>query len=184
MKYAVLLRGVNVGGANRVAMAALRQVLSNLGCTAIQTYIQSGNIVLQSELHEESLCEQIHNAIADAFGFSCGVAARDLASMQSIVNCSFFAGNQAIPVGSEDQGVEHAYVYFLKDSPKQRDFDALKREMEDGDQLFAGTREVFLYCKRSVRLSKTAIRLAKVFPDATARNWRTVGKLYDMLSEA
>ena len=47
--HVALLRGINVGGRNRVAMAALREVVEGLGHTEVATYIQSGNVVFTSE---------------------------------------------------------------------------------------------------------------------------------------
>src|SRR6185295_13339493 len=69
--WVVLLRGVNVGGANRLAMADLRDVVTNLGHTEVSTYIQSGNVVLKSERKDRpAMADEICAGIKAASGLS------------------------------------------------------------------------------------------------------------------
>ncbi len=78
MKYLGLLRGINVGGNNKVSMPELRACFEEAGFMSVQTYINSGNIIFESELLEVSqlttLCERI---IEEKFGFRvvCAVIA-------------------------------------------------------------------------------------------------------------
>ena len=92
-----------------------------------------------------------------------------------------FSEAQLAAARNADPEVEHLYVYFLPDAPAPEKLDAL-HGLEAGDTVVAGQREIYLLCAQSVRLSKTAIRLGKAFPTATARNWNTVCKLRDLLS--
>jgi uncharacterized protein (DUF1697 family) len=71
-----LLRGVNVGGNKRVPMADLRRLALALGCSRVETYIQSGNLVVSSELTAPALETQLEAALLDCFGFSVEVVVR------------------------------------------------------------------------------------------------------------
>jgi uncharacterized protein (DUF1697 family) len=76
MIYVALLRGINVGGKTKVAMAALRDICESVGCEDVVTYIQSGNVVLKSKLSAEKLRAELEAAIAAEFGFSPAVMIR------------------------------------------------------------------------------------------------------------
>src|SRR5258708_21484096 len=67
--HVALLRGINVGGHNKVPMAELRQVVASLGHADVATYIQSGNVVFSTgETDTAALAEALEQAIAAAFG--------------------------------------------------------------------------------------------------------------------
>jgi uncharacterized protein (DUF1697 family) len=66
-RYLVLLRGINVGGRNKVAMARLRQLLEELGYTDVSTYIASGNVLLNSDRPAAEIKAQIEEALPRAF---------------------------------------------------------------------------------------------------------------------
>lgn len=68
--YIALLRGINVGGKNKVKMEALRQMCEQLGLNHVQTYIQSGNVLFQSNEPETVICKQIEHGFEQTFGFS------------------------------------------------------------------------------------------------------------------
>lgn len=69
MRYVGLLRGINVGGKNRVLMQELRSVFERAGCSSVVTYINSGNVIFEDTRESESLCLLLESAIEDAFGF-------------------------------------------------------------------------------------------------------------------
>ena len=62
--YIVLLRGINVSGKNKIPMADLRDLLNNLQFQNLQTYIQSGNIILESDKSKTAICEIIRYFIS------------------------------------------------------------------------------------------------------------------------
>ncbi|MCA9329516.1 DUF1697 domain-containing protein [Candidatus Saccharibacteria bacterium] len=68
MKYVVLLRGINVGGNNKVSMSDLKQALQDAGFTDVVTYINSGNIVLTSELPTKAVNNTVEETIKQTFG--------------------------------------------------------------------------------------------------------------------
>src|SRR5690348_6377092 len=65
--YLILLRGINVGGKNKVAMADLKVCLTALGCSNVSTYIASGNVILKSDKAPHELKAQIETALPKSF---------------------------------------------------------------------------------------------------------------------
>ena len=69
MKYVALLRGINVGGNNKVSMKDLNLSLENRGFTDVQTYINSGNVILSSNLPTNEVNDLVEEIIKQTFGF-------------------------------------------------------------------------------------------------------------------
>ncbi|MGD0837939.1 MAG: DUF1697 domain-containing protein, partial [Polyangia bacterium] len=67
-RYALLLRGVNVGTKNSLPMAALRAMLAELGCSDVETYVQSGNAVFGTKLSESEITRVIEHALEAHLG--------------------------------------------------------------------------------------------------------------------
>ena len=65
--YLILLRGINVGGKNKVSMAGLKECMEDLGCSNVSTYIASGNVILQSEKRPGELQGQIETILPQRF---------------------------------------------------------------------------------------------------------------------
>ena len=65
--YILLLRGINVGGKNKVSMAELKTCLEELGCVNVQTYIASGNVIVESDKKPEKLSSQIEEVLPKKF---------------------------------------------------------------------------------------------------------------------
>src|SRR2546423_609702 len=106
-RYIALLRGINVGGRNKVPMAALRDTCESVGCTDVTTYIQSGNVVLTSPLDAKKLRAGLEAAIAERIGVSPVVVIRTHRQLADVI-----AGN---PFPGADP--DHLHVAFLSDTP-------------------------------------------------------------------
>ncbi len=183
MKYAVLFRGINVGGKNIVRMNDLKQLLLNLELRNIQTYVQSGNAVLESDLDECALENKIYDGFIKRFGFQSSVIIRNIDEMQSLIARLPFGPEEIAAAEKAALQVEHLYVYFL-DKPPTRDQIALLCEGYDGpDQLSAGKRELYFLCHQSIRKSKLAVRMSRIFHSATVRNWKSICNLNNMLAD-
>jgi uncharacterized protein (DUF1697 family) len=76
MRYAALLRAVNLVRVSRIAMSDLRRILTELGCADVTTHLQSGNAAFLSELPPAALERDIANALAAQAGLSCAVMVR------------------------------------------------------------------------------------------------------------
>ena len=181
MQYVTFFRGINVGGKNIVKMAALRQLFLNLGLHKVKTYIQSGNVVFESDLDETSLLDVIYAGFAEHFAFQCDVMMRNIDEIRFLIDQLPIAPTEKAAAEMADPNIEHLYVYFLNNPPEQSQVDAACRKYEGEDILRKGTRELYFLCRQSVRNSKLAAAIPKNFGTATARNWKTVCRLYDML---
>lgn len=112
MRYVALLRGINVGGNNRVEMARLRNSLESLGLTEVSTYINSGNIFFTSNKSVAILTKLIEDAIESEFGFHVHVVLRDKPNITALV--------KAIPTKWINDSSAKADVLFLwEDVDKQ-----------------------------------------------------------------
>ncbi|MDB5083637.1 MAG: hypothetical protein JWN30_523 [Bacilli bacterium] len=90
MIYIALLRGINVGGKNIIKMADLRHTFETLGFKQVKTYIQSGNVLFESDDDEDSLRQRIEHEIESDFGISLTVILRTVEEIERIIeNCPF-----------------------------------------------------------------------------------------------
>lgn len=179
MKQVILLRGVNVGGKNRVEMALFRELLTRLGCRDVRTYIQSGNAVVDTDLPEDALAAGVRSALLAELAVDAGVTARTAARWHALTEMMPFSASQIAQAEAADAAIEHEYLYFLDAPLPETQRDKL-RAMEEGDDVRVIGREIYLLCRRSIRLSKTAALLTRLVPGATARNRRTVTVLDGM----
>ncbi|MBP1996525.1 DUF1697 domain-containing protein [Paenibacillus eucommiae] len=180
--YVALLRGINVGGKNMIKMAALKNMFESMGLSRVKTYIQSGNVLFESEKEEEVLRKQIENKIEVIFGFSVIVVLRKAEELKRIVsNCPFSADEiSAAEAASE---AESLYVSFLLEAPSQEGVERLSTVKSENDEFRIVGREVFLLFPQSIRNSKLANSLQMLKVPATVRNWKTVNKLVSLISE-
>ena len=165
-RVAVLLRGVNVGGHNRIAMAAFREVLEGLGCADVQTYLQSGNAVVTSP--GGGLAATVRRALREQLELDVEVLVRTADELDAVV-----AGNPL----EVDLKMLHA---VLLDGPLPDG--ALDPPTLLPDQVAVGDRVVYVRYADGSRDSKAARLLSsKRFPVvSTARNWRTVLALQEL----
>lgn len=183
MKYVALFRGINVGGKNIVKMQDLKQLLLDLGFQQVNTYIQSGNVVFEAALEEAPLRDRIRTAFSERFGFESDVILRSMDEINTLVDRLPFSAEEIAKAEAADPQVEHLYVYFLENLPELSKLDAICKKHTGPDLFQAGEREIYLLCSESIRKSKLAIGISQAFDSATARNWKTVLKLTDMLAK-
>ena len=177
MRYVLLFRGLNVSASNRVKMAALADMLRALGLTGVQTYIQSGNALADSPLGEADLCALVAQGFQTRFGFAAGVLARTVDELRAVWAGLPFTPAELAAAEAANPETEHAYVYLLPAAPPATTADALLADGLGGDRLHLAGRTLYALFQDSVRTSKAARRIAKLLPDATARNLRTLQAL-------
>src|SRR4051812_6155577 len=86
MIYVALLRGINVGGNNKIAMSELKATFEKAGMTNVSTYINSGNVIFEDTSHSiPQLTKVIESAIERDFGFAVKVLIRDLPAMEAVI---------------------------------------------------------------------------------------------------
>ena len=180
--YIALLRGINVGGNNKIKMADLKQELVKLGYTNVQTYIQSGNIVLTSNESENELRDRLEAMIAEAFKLSIKVVIRNADELKKIVADCPFTDEQIVQADGASE-FQSLYVTMLLGMPVQEKVDKLKHVEAPGEQFVIRGRDVYLLFDQSVRNSKLSIQMDKLGTTATTRNWKTMNKLVAMADE-
>lgn len=173
-----LLRGVNVGGRNKLPMAALRDMFTEPGCEAVRTYIQSGNVVFEAAQDlAERVPEIVTSAIRRRFGFETAVVVRSKEEMQQVADSNPFDT-------SGDPRFLH--VAFLQDTPGAEAVARLDPERSPPDAFVVLGRHVYLQYPNGVAGSKLTNEYlaAQLQTVSTTRNWRTVLTLLDMVNAA
>ena len=174
-RYVALLRGVNVGGRNKLPMADLRDIFVEAGCAAVQTYIQSGNVVFEAVQDlAERVPEIVTLAISRRFGFETAVVVRSREELRQVADSNPFDT-------SGDPRLMH--VAFLQDTPGAEAVTRLDPDRSPPDAFAVRGRNVYLHYPNGVARSKlTNEYLAgQLQTVSTTRNWRTVLTLLEMV---
>lgn len=172
--FVALFRGINVGGKNSLPMKELVAALEKLGCRQIQTYIQSGNVVLKSNAADVSaLAGKITAEIKKSRGFAPFVLLLSLKEFRKVVD------NNPFSQASIDPRVLH--VGFLAAKPKDPDLKALESIRAANERFRLVDRAFYLHAPDGIGRSKLAAHTERLLGVAmTDRNWRTVDKLLEM----
>ena len=168
--FVALLRGVNVGGGNKVPMAELRALCAGLGWADVQSYIASGNLVFRAPPGDHA--GDLRRAMAGQMGVDVPVMVLPGAEVRAaLADC---------PFDPEEGRMVHCY--FLWQEPEV-DRDLFKDLKSDGDGLEVKGKTAWLHTPGGFGKSKLAEKMAKVLKgtDMTARNLNTVRKLTQML---
>jgi uncharacterized protein (DUF1697 family) len=175
MKHCVaLFRGINVGGRNSLPMQNLRDILSAVGCDDIRTYIQSGNAVFSTAADAQSLSGRISDAIDERFGFSPQVLLLTADRFREIAAGNPFPAGGATP--------KHLHVWFLTAESVEPDIAALGDLRAPGEKFSLADHAFYLYAPDGIGRSALANQVERCLGiPATARNWRTVTKLLEMI---
>jgi uncharacterized protein (DUF1697 family) len=170
----VLLRGINLGSRNRIAMPALREALAEAGFEDVQTYLQSGNVVLSSRAAPATVARRCEAAIADRFGLDIDVVVRTRDELAEIVRLN--------PLGEVATDPKRYQVSFLDTEPAAEVVRKLEALAAGDEQLVADGRELYAWHPSGVARSKLWAALAGrgLGVKATARNWTTVTKLLEL----
>jgi uncharacterized protein (DUF1697 family) len=175
MRQIVLLRGINVGKAKRIAMAELRELLADLGHTDVQTLLNSGNAVVSTDTKTADTEQAVRAAISERYGFEVAVVVRTAKQWATAMSHDPF-GKTAT------DGARH-FVGFCSAAPKAaaaKEFAALSG---DDFQVAAVGAQIFAWCPSGLLNSGFgAIDLRRILGvDTTMRNWNTVEKLAAMV---
>lgn len=175
MRWAALLKGVNVGGNRKLPMADLRKFVEGLGFIDVKTLLASGNVVFDAEEKDAAKLEKkLETAAAKELGLNTDFLLRSAVDLKKIIAANPF------PDAAKDHP-NHLMVVFYRDP-----FDAalLKALDHDGpERLAAKGRELFIDYPDDIGHSTLHKATARAkFPKlATARNWNTVNKLAALL---
>ena len=173
--YIALLRGINVGGHRKIAMAELRSLLEKKSLKKVSTYIQSGNVVFQSERDSHIELELLlEKAIEAHFGFSVGVIVLPFGAYKNAATSN--------PYLQEKPAIEKLYIAHLKQTPTQEGIAKLAEFNCAKDQYTIVNQTIYLLYDEKVSSSKLSNNLLenKLKVMATTRNWKTTLKLIEM----
>jgi uncharacterized protein (DUF1697 family) len=178
MRYAALLRGINVGGNRKVAMADLRELLAGLGYDDVTTYLQSGNAVFSTAgSSPAALSAAIEERLAGKFGAPVRVIIRTAAELAGVVGAS------PLPDGPENPS--RFFVAFLSAAPDPQTVQEIEAQSFDPDRIWISGKEAYLWCPggaADTTLTHSFIE-KRLGVTATARNWNTVTKLVSLTSD-
>jgi uncharacterized protein (DUF1697 family) len=166
----VLLRGINLGSRKRVAMPALREALDEAGFGDVQTYVQSGNVVLSAKTSPAKTARAVERVVKKSFGFDVPVVARTKGELAAVV--------KANPLGRVAKDPKRYQVTFFEKAPDSKLIRKLD-ELAVGDERLAHSgRELYAWHPAGVARSKLWNEIART--PGTSRNWTTVTKLLEL----
>jgi uncharacterized protein (DUF1697 family) len=189
--HVALLRGINVGGRNKVPMAELREVVSSLGHTGVTTYIQTGNVFFTAaDTSTEELAASLEAALADAFGIWTSIVVLSRDELAKIL------GDNPYP---EETNPKLVHVVFLNATPPEELLariaaaESAAAVKGSHDTITAVGHALFLHTPDGFGKSELAQSLFRIISApakqrkegvaATARNWATATKLLSLCDE-
>jgi uncharacterized protein (DUF1697 family) len=166
-----LLRGINVGGHAKIAMADLRAVALSLDLALPQTLLQSGNLVFRSDAPPEGLERRLEAATAARFGFAVSYFLRDAAQWADIIAANPFPD-------AAEADPSHLLVYFLRTPPDAAAVADVQAAIRGPEIVRARGRHAYIIYPDGIGRSRLTIAMieARLGP-ATGRNWNTLLKL-------
>jgi len=174
MKYVAFLRGINVGGKNKIKMETLREIFGSLGFETVKTYINSGNVIFETvETAGKELAVKIESAIEKEFALKIKVIVRKMSEIENIVANNPFAG--------QFENEKDLHVFFLDEDLPEDKRELLLSNNNENEQFTVRNSEIFCHLRVSVLdslMGKDYIG-KKLKVSATARNWRTVNKILE-----
>jgi uncharacterized protein (DUF1697 family) len=176
--YIALLRGINVSGKNRIPMAKLRSICAETGCERVNTYIQSGNVVFRSSMSAEALEERFENAIAQEFDITIPVIVRKASTWQRYLKTNPFPDEA-------NKEANWVLLCLSKRPPRPTAASDLQQRATHGERVTMTGDAIWIHYANGIARSKLtpAVLDRLAGSSVTARNWRTVLKIGDMLRE-
>lgn len=172
----VLLRGINVGGKRKILMGDLRTLLSKNGYSEIRTYIQSGNILLQSDKEKdtEKIGVHIQKLIEETYGFIVPTVVLPIEKLKKAYSENPFPDPESDKIS--------LHLTILQSVPKPALVKAIADFDAGADRFQIKGQFVYLRCEGKYHKSKLTNNFfeKKLEVPATTRNWRTTGKLLEM----
>ena len=175
--YVALLRGINVGGKNKLPMAELREMFGEAGCDDVRSHIQSGNIMFSAAPSVAvSVAGMITALIAAKFDYRTPVLLRTTDELRVVL-----LNNPFIAAGAAEDAL---YVMFMADDLGTDRVGLLDPNRSPGHQFAVRGQDIYLHLPSGVASTKlsNAYFDTKLETTSTARNWRTVSKLWSLMT--
>ncbi|HXQ98004.1 MAG TPA: DUF1697 domain-containing protein [Candidatus Limnocylindrales bacterium] len=174
-----MLRGVNVGGHNKIKMEELRALYESLKLKGAQTHVQSGNVIFRSDEKDlAALTQRIQNAIERKFGFRPEVIARTRLEMRDTVAKNPFARRRGIEPS-------RLLVTFLASEPIKEAREAVLQMKIAPEELRIEGRELYIYYPNGMaRPTVPWVKIERTLKvSGTGRNWNSVTKMLAIAEE-
>ena len=172
-----MLRGINVSGKRLIRMPELVKLYHDLGYNGVSTYIQSGNVIFNTDkgLKAKELALMIEKAIKDKYGFDVPVIIRTPQEIAAVIEANPFHN-------ADGAAKDNIYITFLENIPSQENLDKIKPFDYYPDKFVVNAKEIYLDCASgygTTKLSNTFFE-NRLKVRATTRNWKTVNTLLQM----
>jgi uncharacterized protein (DUF1697 family) len=176
-RYAVLLRGINVGGNKKIAMADLRNLLEKLGFTDVKTLLQSGNAIVTSDLSAAKVASTMEKGIEDTFGMQVRCLALTGAQLRKVIDAHPLAG-------VADNG-SRMFALFLFEKLDRKALSANDPQALEPGNIVVGDGVLYHWCPEGVLQAVDLAAYLKKHHKATvtSRNWNTVVKLAALVED-
>jgi len=179
--YLCILRGINVSGHKIIKMDELKNLFQKLGFNAVQTYIQSGNVIFQSELKNQQELELlIAKRVNEVFGFDVPILVKTFKELQHV-----FENNPFLKNGVTD--ISKLHVTFLSEIPNSTLVKQFNEVDLGSDEFTIDNSSIYIHCPvngyGNSKISNQFIE-NKLKLNATTRNWKTITQLMNMSQEA
>ncbi len=177
MRQIVLLRGINIGSRNRIAMPVLRELFGTVGFDDVRTYLQSGNVVLSSDAPPGELALESKRHIAEVLGLDIDVVVRTRDELAAVVDRN--------PLDEVAVDPKRYQVSFLSEELDSEAVSGLAALVAASERLVAVGRELYAWHPEGIARSRLWAGLAgpRLGVTATARNWSTVTNLLALADE-
>ena len=177
--YVALLRGINVGGHNKLPMKILGSMFERAGCDHVGTYIQSGNVVFTAGAALAArIPELIKQSITEEFGYEIPIVTRTAGELDDIV-----AANPYVRAGIDRREL---HVAFLADQPAAAAIATLDPNRSPPDEFVVHGCEIYFRCPEGLARTKlsNAYFDSRLAPTSTVRNWKTTLRLAELAAQA
>lgn len=169
--YAALLRGVNLGGSNKVAMPTLRALAEKLGYGEVRTYINSGNLTFTSRKRPTTLVTELQAALATELGLRIDVAVRTRVQLTDVLAANPYP----------DGDPSRVTVAFLTAGVAE-DSETRVAALQKTEEVTFAADEVYVHYPDGIGTSKLAVQLSKALGvSCTVRNVRTVAAVLERM---
>lgn len=174
--YVVFLKGVNIGGHKKVKMDVLKKALATYRFDHVRTYINSGNIIFQSEENKEAIKERVNQIIEANFGIKAEMIIKSEAELLSIIDRNPF------DIEKETEHNKRAVV-MLSEKVEPDQMSIFQKEGKVDEKFYLIDDLLFIYYHNGFGKSKftTSYIERKLHVTTTARSWNTMLKLTEMI---
>ncbi|MCP4165734.1 MAG: DUF1697 domain-containing protein [Chloroflexi bacterium] len=171
-----LLRGINVSGKKKIRMADLRYLYVSLGFSSVKSYLQSGNVIFESDEEDRAaLANMIEAEIEKNYGYSVSLLLRSSADFTRVLQHNPY-------LRTRSENAKALYVTFLAEIPTSTLLETLAVPDNSDDEFYVVGKEIYLFLPSGAGRTKLTNNFfeRKLKVVATTRNWRTINALFDM----